>query len=711
MLTKVIKLAKRRNNSNTTANPRHLADSKGKAYASSRAKTGVDSVDQLLDNTWVKTAFLINDDQLSTTMDITNRYWTSAETKFTDTRLGANIGINARPQFTPYADIPVKGKLTGRTDVSVQYTGGDYGMGAYYSEAIDDNSQTIYIRAGVPSFNSLLSFMTGAFDADLSSLVRTGRTKSAFYSVGKMVGTVAFVVAFPTLSAVMVANRLINTFFSRPTSKFYTMKPTMHLYWSSVNMLVNTIAINAGIMPRWMDDAVKDQKVGNPWKVDQEQLGVLHTLMPDVFTSQSGYDIFAMANKAQRIANQQMEDAYNSFNNGTSTDYLGLVQKAYQSKVTDPLGRKDGVTGLMNFIDHYLKFGYYTKEDTSSNTAEVTPKLDAAGNKIQTPPAGFGDYFDAEFRQGSQFAVFKVDHTGSVSESVSNSAVESDLSNKFNGLSSTMREARFSFAEGNVAPGGIGAAIETAMGAVKDVVEGTLDGVTGGIFGGLAGLAGGGFIDIPKHWQSSNVTLPRMSYSMTLIAPYGNIISRMQNIYIPLSMIMALAYPHTMGKQSYGSPFLVQVYDQGRCQCPMGLVESFTVTRGTSNLPFTNRGAVLAIEVQFSILDLSSIMHMPLSTGSLFGTDTTLDEDNLLMDYLAVLAGQDVYSQFYSIPKAKLALAKKFRQVEKLTSPAYWASFVHEKTTSGMLSYIVPGGLLEAALPGTAVLPGSTQRR
>jgi hypothetical protein len=103
-------------------------------------------------------------------------------------------------------------------------------------------------------------------------------------------------------------------------------------------------------------------------------------------------------------------------------------------------------------------------------------------------------------------------------------------------------------------------------------------------------------------------------------------------------------------------------------------------------------------------------MHMPLSTGSLFGTDTTLDEDNLLMDYLAVLAGQDVYSQFYSIPKAKLALAKKFRQVEKLTSPAYWASFVHEKTTSGMLSYLVPGSLLEAALPGTAVLPGSIQR-
>jgi hypothetical protein len=31
-------------------------------------------------------------------------------------------------------------------------------MGRYYSESIDDNAQTIYMRFGVPQFNSLVDF-------------------------------------------------------------------------------------------------------------------------------------------------------------------------------------------------------------------------------------------------------------------------------------------------------------------------------------------------------------------------------------------------------------------------------------------------------------------------------------------------------------------------------------------------------------------------
>ena len=76
--------------------------------------------------------------------------------------------------------------------------------------------------------------------------------------------------------------------------------------------------------------------------------------------------------------------------------------------------------------------------------------------------------------------------------------------------------------------------------------------------------------------------------------------------------------------------------------------------------------------------------------------NSTLDEDNILMDYLAVLAGQDIYSQIYAMPKAKLNLAKKIRDFQKLQSPAYWASLINEETPTGLITWMLPGA---ATLP------------
>ena len=144
----------------------------------------------------------------------------------------------------------------------------------------------------------------------------------------------------------------------------------------------------------------------------------------------------------------------------------------------------------------------------------------------------FFDDLDAEFRDGSSFAAFRVDHTGSMQESFGTSVIESDLSQKLNGISSQIREARFSFAEGNIM-GGLGGMVQGAVGAAMDVGKGLLDGATFGLSNILSGLAGSGFIDIPKHWQSSTATLPRANYTIQLVSPYNNPISQMMNIYIP----------------------------------------------------------------------------------------------------------------------------------------------------------------------------------
>lgn len=653
-----------------------------------------------LDREWVKRSFLLNDKKLGNLDDINNRYWSSASAKFTDTRLGSNIGINSKPQYTRYSDIRQKGRLAGRNDVSLFNTGGNYGMGRDYSERIDDPSQTIYLRFGVPQFNSLINFLTKAFDSNMTSIARTGRAKGVFYKVGNIVGTSAAVLAMPPVAILIGIGKIWNQVFTRPTSKFYTMKPTMHLYWSTVNTLVYSLMINRGILPKVENSLAKavvgendsTQKIGQPMKIDQDMLDMLSDLMPDVFRSNSQFDMWAVANRAQRLANRQFNDDYEALNNGTATSYAGYVRKEMtgnSSHITYISDDKSEPTFSAR-INKIVKLGYYSVKEGGPRL-EMDPRIntdDPKGAEHRDPSyfSAYREYFDAEFSQGSQFAAFKVEHTGPVTETAGNAVVDSKISQDLNGISSQVRDARFAFADGNILPG-IGGMLESVVGAAKDVVTGVVDGATFGFTEVISGLAGSGFIDIPKHWQSSTMTLNRSSYSIKLRSPYGNPISQMINIYIPLCMLLAGTLPLSTGKQSYTSPFLCQLFDRGRQQTKLGIIESLNITRGTTNQAFDLKGNALGIDVTFTVADLSSLMHMPVSGGDLFKIDSTIDEDNLLMDYLAVLAGQDMYNQIYPMAKAKLAIAKKIAGFGKLTSPAHWASMFHESATSGALSW------------------------
>jgi hypothetical protein len=637
-----------------------------------------DQQSSLLDKDWAKQAFLTADRFLEVD-DITNRYWSSANGKFTDTRLGGNIGINSRPQFNRYSDIRCMGRLAGRKPVSLTETTGDNGMGRYYSEAIDDPAQTIYLRFGVPQFNTLTNFLRRAFDGGDIAYNRTGRFP-ALYKLGQVVGSLVAASSFPLIAVGMLVGNAINFFFGRETSRFYTLKPTMHGYWSAVQMLVNALAINSGIFPKIMNQNVAEQKIGKPYTIDQDQLDMMNNLAPDIFNTKNGIDVYAVANKGQRLANMAFETTYKSHESGTSESAAGIINKELSpnSNKETPILVGGTKPSMVDYLKKVLTLSEYYQSKDAEERLEVDPRLDEnkpKGNE-KDGPGWFEKYvkfFDSEFTDGSQFAVFKVDHTGSVSESFSNATAESDLSQKLNGISSQARQARFSFADGNLAGGVLGMAA-SAVGAAKDLALGALDGVTMGFSNLITGLGGSGYIDIPKTWQSSSVNLPRASYTMQLISPYGNPISRLMNIHIPLAMLLAAALPRSTGRASYTSPFLCQLFDRGRCQVKLGMIESLSIERGTSNLQYNLRGDALAINVTFTVVDLSSIMHMPTSGGSLLETNMTIDEDNILADYLAVLASQDIYSQVYAIPRAKMILAKTIAKYVPLSSPAFWAS-------------------------------------
>ncbi len=678
--------------------------------------TPTDYASTVLDDAWARNSFLIGNAEFSSKVDQQNRFYTTANTKFTDTRMGGNVGINSRPQFCRYSDLRVKGRLTGRNDVSIGATG-NFGMGRYYSEAIDDNSQLIYLRFGVPEFNSIGNFLNNFYNPVMATWARTGRAPSVAYTLGKAVGTLAFFRFFPVLSIAIAIGALdiVSDFFEVSTSRWYSLKPTMHTYWGAVNTVVNMIAVNKGLLPPFLDSG-SDQQIGTGYQIDPAYMAELRTFLPDIFTSDYGIDVYAIANKAQRIANALFENDYSKFNDNTSyTEWFGHVLKESQgapleTKVQHPSGEHSFLNFLNNFFmlkrDDTGSSGSgvtaYKSTEATGNTVETSIKLDDKGDPVTAPPNDFKDMLNAEWRDGSAFAVFRVDNTGSMSESFSNSVTESELSQKLNSMVSGSRETSFNFASGHLGNNIFASAIESTFGAIKDLTTGALDGLH---ISGLASvLLGSVNVDIPKHWESSSASLPHASYTMQLISPYGNLISQMQNIYIPLAMLLAGALPLSTGKQSHTSPYICQLFDRGRCQIKLGMIDSLSITRGTSNLPFNNRGKALAIDVSFTVIDMSSIMSMPISRGQLFGAldSAGMDGDNPLTDYLAVLAGQDIYSQIYTLPKAKLKLAKAYRYYESFTSPARWAGFFHEEMTTGSLSWMIWPNAISAMIPGMA---------
>ena len=686
-----------------------------------------------LDRDWAKNAFLIPDDSFgkdiddpATWFDIKNRYWSTADAKFTDSRIGCNIGINARPQYTRYSDIRHTGKRTDIKEVSPTATVGPFGIGRFNSESLDDPSHTIYLRMGVPQFNSLTSFVRTAFDAEMVSMARSGKASSVFFNIGKAIGTITVSVAFPAVAAVVMGGRLLSWLFSRPMSKFYTLKPAMGQYWSMVQSLVNNIAIGLGIFPKILNESADTgQHLGQPYKLDQDHLDALSKMMPDIFRGQNYFNVYGIANRAQRMANKIFMQDYEKLNNGTATDYEGYLYKQLTGSGahTTDISNINSEPTLMASIAHMAKNGFwYYVSQAGESLIERSPnaqETDKDGNNVPNPnqteeqKAGFFDYFDSEFSDGTQFAIFKTDDPGSTSASFSSATGESDLANKVNGMVSQVRQARFTFADGNI----LGSVVDNVISGASDVLAGGLSGVTFGFSDIINGLVKGGYMDVPKVWQSSSATLPKASYSVTLISPYGNVMSQMMNIYIPLAMLMCIGLPRSVGKQGYESPFLCQIYDRGRQQIKLGMMESLTIKHGTSNLGFTTKGRPLAIDVDFTIVDMSTIMHMPLSTGELFSGNTALDEDNVLVDYIATLTGQDLYSQLYAMPKAKMRLAGLIMETQKLASPAYWANMVHESMTVGAINDLTLGasgavaGILEATQRGSSMLKGNALGR
>lgn len=587
------------------------------------------------DRDWVRQSFLINTEKAGDGLDPVdrqNRTFSAAMLKFTDTTPGGNFAINPPPQFTRFADLKPR-LANGRPSRAM----GSKGMGRYYSEAIDDNSQLITMRFGVPQYNSLTTFFGSFYNTQAGQLARTGRASNFFFNIGKATAFVVSIMSVRLLAVGLVGNGL-SMFLGKKPTRYYYLKPAMHLYWNAVQTMVNHIATNKGLVPRVLGpDSSYDY--GDRYQFDENAQQNLRDMMPDGVMSDGGsIQVYSIASKAQRMAQQHIkqmnvlaEAAFKAKGDALNDELSKKIQDVFNTQL------KPGTASYPDYLKKWTDSQQMTPvnlpDDPAASNPDLVPKTgelppapkpgdpptespsNGATEMMERTPTNYArvqEALEAGLNDGTDFIAFRVNATGQVSENFTSQAVESEIASKINGISSAARANNFNFANGNL----VGGALGSMVGAVKDAVVGFVGGVAEGFsMSGLATLNGGAFVDIPKHWQSSLSSMPHTTYTFDLVTPYGNPVSQIFGIDIPLCMILAGALPLSTGAQSYTSPFICELFDKGRAQIRLGMIDSLTVTRGIGNTGWSKDGQALGVQISFSVIDLSSILAMPITEG------------------------------------------------------------------------------------------------
>lgn len=652
------------------------------------------------DSKWIRRSFLVRQDELDPQLDdFKRRFFTTASIDYTDPLPGGSLCINPVPQRTRFADIRV----------SNAFTGGD-GKGRYIKENFEDNAQIIHMRFGVEQHNSLTQFFTGFYSSDASQVARTGRaTNSFFYTLGKVAGFVVQLASWKLL-AVHFLGAAVNFLSKTPKSKFYYLKPAMPIYLNAATTIANHLAVNRGIVPRVFNKEVTDKL--DPGYTGEAAGPKMAKEFPALFTEKGTVDLYALMNRAKRRERRRMKIIEKKLDQARDLGITDL-QKVIRDIVLSHIPADEGSQPKMtDYLDRWFAMSE-PKKDAGDKAGANETVGDTFGDGVDNTNKSYLskviDFGEAELDDGAAFVSFRVNATGPQQDSFGNTTGESSLGSKMNSMSADARTKLFDFSGG--IGGTFGSIVDSVAGAAKSFGEGLLDSVQ---LSGLAALAGSAFVDIPQYWQSASMNLAKSSYTVVLTSPFHNPISQFLNIDIPISLLLAGVLPKSTGQHSYTGPFLVEMYDRGRSQTRLGVIDSLSINRGIGNVGFNQDGKSLGVEVTFTVKELSSLMHMPITEGFSFTeaaaqavgkavggekgqaaavalTGGAFTPDTVFSDYMAVLSGMALNDQIYGFKNLKLNITRKMAAFDTWKSPAHMASFLGDTFPARMIGAFYRG--------------------
>jgi hypothetical protein len=542
------------------------------------------------------------------------------------TEIGYNDTINCLPQFNHDDDIahqrttwfPDWGKGH-ESDVARGYIATKQhwiSMGRVYLETFQSTQSIMWICAGVPVFNSMLSFYLDSYDEDMSEYAHRG---------GMSVGSAIFSTASALLQLPLLPLKALKfVFLELPAklkamalntviSKYFEFKPTMHAYYEYVNSLLIHLAVNLRIIP--IDS---NNSTGGFFDVGAAQTGgqqsttmyTAENISSLPYFLQHDFDILTIINRRLQIRKTSYDGA------ATSLQQVGAdVDAYYKAELAG-----DSTKPEFNTQDQRSSADEYLENTEGKWIGGMTESIIATA-------LGMG-----------QFVGFRIDKTASASESFSNSSSQPEIASTLHSMASQGIERRTKLMEGNLAGDNDNILSQAAQGFV-DLAAGIYDKVKGllGMSATDLVVKGKGYFDIPEIWKESSFS-KSYSFEMRLRSPYGDPISIFTNIYIPCIMILCLALPRSVGRNSYTSPFLVQAYCRGQFAIPCGLIESVSIDRGGAEHGWTYTWLPTKLSLTFSIKDLSPILHIAIA-GGISKIDAIFATNSSMQEYLLTLAG------------------------------------------------------------------------
>jgi len=681
------------------------------------------------------------------------RFYSLVNQKLTDSSLGGSISLNCPPQFTRFADVRIPGLLT-RNEVTATSRSGNYGVGRYWGEAIDDNAKEVYMEFGVPEFNNILYYLVSAVDYRKAVIANSGRS-AFFHDVGWMFGTGALIMAFPVIAPVLLA---VKALYSIATSllslpgrfEHYFLKPTMHNYWATVNSIVTMIGNELGLIRQIVDEEEKNKKenkdkVNVPLKLDQEHLANIRKLMPDLVTDKNAINVHAIVSKAQRRKIMQLKNVdkfslnvpedykidYDSLQqdneipledkilknignvsdifkdiNSTKTQYDLIYNNNLWDKLAKPMDEDilyksikkvdqqshDNGEKESNLVDDFLDGvksafsfgGDDVKDKVKSDSKDTSDVAFDRKSRKYDDLSWVEKYFvtsQVMLEEGAKYAVFRVEETGSYTETFSNSTTSISIGDNINAASEKWKQIKFDFGAGHIP------IISSAIQATTDALVGSLSGVTLGMSNVIGTFLAGASLNVRKRYSGSNVSFPAKSYKMTLVSPTPHPIAQLRNIYIPLAAILAAVLPKETGPRSYTAPYHCSLFTRGGERINLGMVGSVSITRGTSNLPFNKQRRPLAVEITFNVIDFDDVMSAPVPSSLLDLASVAYDDESGLNKYIQALCARDLFTATHTLKKAKLKASMYLQEAGLTMTPEYWSTLTGDLIPSFMQAF------------------------
>lgn len=508
-----------------------------------------------------------------------------------DTSMGGNEVINSRWAFCRDDDIiqPLQA-LGGNPALG--------GLGRVYFERYQVTQQMLDITVGVPEFQELIRFYDECVDGQMSDTVNYGEGANIAKMFGRMVGgAVKLAIALP-LFPIRFPGWLAEKLDPKERiTKYYELKSAMPMFYRYANTIFVQLGSLMGFVKPFMGDSGSSS-----WMPEAGTMG------------QTG------GVQANNTINQLMMDSGDQ--NPAS---FPLFMQSTGPNIWYILSKRD-----------YRRQGHKIKD-----MGDLEDYIDAVSREARESGGWFDAYssmYDraASAAQGAdKFISFRINKSTDSTETMGNSTGQSSIAQKLNSIASSGRDAQFSLG------GSISNAVREVpvfgkvLGGIADVVSGTAQQF------GLSSLAsavmtGSGFIDIPDIWTSSSFS-KNYSFNFTFRPASGNNAAIYQDLYLPLSLLLAMSCPRSVGTNSYTSPFILRAYCKGMFAIPCGIVESLSLTRGDSEFGWNMNRLPTVLKVSMQIKDLAPIMHLAMvmdaTNYKVFGANSSMQE------YVHTLAG------------------------------------------------------------------------